>query len=155
METPPLAALALSALLVGCASSPAAPQRQPPPQAMAGPSVRALDLPGAPGAGPPREVRAVAEVTGLKVVTIVLRGGAVLPEHHAKAQVTIVALSGAGVLVAGGERHRLDAKHAVLLAAGVPHSVEPDAGSDLVLLVHHAGGGDEHHHHESPRHPGL
>ncbi|MCC6646495.1 MAG: AraC family ligand binding domain-containing protein [Polyangiaceae bacterium] len=147
-----LCLVAAGSLALGCASKPACPAHHPggaAPAGDAGAQVRALELPGTPGAGQPREPRVVAEAHGLKVATIVLRGGAVLPEHHAKSRVTIVALSGAGTLVVGSARHRLDATHAVLLGPGVPHSVEPDAGTDLVLLVHHLGGGasaPEAHH---------
>jgi hypothetical protein len=53
--------------------------------------------------------------------------------------VTILALQGGGTLIVGEERLRLDATRAVALAPGVGHAVEPDAGQDLVLLIHHLG----------------
>lgn len=81
----------------------------------------------------------------MKLVTIVLRKGTVLPEHRSPVPVTIQALQGAGTVTAGAERFRIDSTHAVVLAPNVPHAVEPDAGTDLVLLVHHLGRGEEAH----------
>ncbi len=57
----------------------------------------------------------------------------------------IMALQGSGTVVAGAERLRLDPTHAVVLAPNVSHAVEPDAETDLLLLVHHLGRGEEHH----------
>jgi len=81
----------------------------------------------------------------LKLASIVLRAGTVLPSHHSEVPVTIMALQGSGTVVCGTERLRLDTTHAVILAPNVPHAVEPDAGTDLVVLVHHLGRGAEHH----------
>lgn len=135
------ATLALSIAAVGCAAS-TPPALVPPPKSTAdvasGPAVRALELPTATGAEP-REVRVLLEQPGLKLAAIALRAGTVLPPHDAPVAVTIVAVSGSGTLVSGAERLRLDPGHAVALAPGVPHAVEPDPGSDLVILVHHLG----------------
>lgn len=68
--------------------------------------------------------------------------------------VTIVALAGSGTVVSQGERLRMDAAHVVVLAAKAPHSVEADAGADLVLLVHHLGTGGEHAHRRPARRAG-
>ena len=108
------------------------------PAVASGPPVQVFEVPVTPGPGPAREAKVAWTGAGLKVATIVLRAGEVLPEHDAPAAVTIVALRGAGTVVASGQRLRLDAGHAVGLAARVPHLVEPDPGTDLVLLVHHA-----------------
>jgi len=81
----------------------------------------------------------------LKLVTIVLRAGTVLPPHHSEVPVTIMALQGAGTVVVGAERLHIDATHAVVLGPGVAHAIEPDAGTDLVLLVHHLGRAEESH----------
>lgn len=144
--------LALTALsLGGCATHSAAQQpaaQHAAPQSAAtlgGPPARAVELPGPPGAGEPREVRVLVDEPALKLATIVLRGGTVLPTHHSEVPVTIVALQGSGVVVAGEERMPLDPTHAIVLAPRVPHAVEPDPGTDLVLLVHHLGRGEEHH----------
>lgn len=127
---------------VGCATPSAAqPPKpaQPPTPALAGAASRAVELPGPPGAGEARTVSVLVDEPALKLVTIVLRSGTVLPIHQTKVPVTIVALQGRGTVVAGAERLRLDPTHAVVLAPDVPHAVEPDPGTDLVLLVHHLG----------------
>lgn len=131
--------------LAGCAAQPPAPHH---PARLGGPAARVVDLPGPPATGEPREVRVIVDEPALKLATIVLRGGTVLPPHDAKVPVTIIALQGSGTLVAGTERLRLDPTHAVVLAPNVQHAVEPDAGTDLVLIVHHLGrsAGDHHHH---------
>jgi quercetin dioxygenase-like cupin family protein len=104
-----------------------------------------IELPTTSGVGAPREVAVLVDEPALKLVSIILRAGTVLGEHQAPIPVTIQALEGAGTVVVGTERLRLDRGHAVVLAAGVAHSVEPDAGSDLILLVHHLGQGEETH----------
>ncbi len=144
--------LATSLALGACASTPHhppahdhGPKGPPPAPAPDTPRAQSVEVPTAAGAGPAREVRTAHEAPGLKVVTITLRQGTALPVHHAEAAVTIQALAGSGVVVAGGARLPLDRGHLVALAPGEPHAVEPDAGADLVLLVHHAGGGGHHH----------
>lgn len=135
--------VALAALSFGgCATQSAAHHH---PATLGGPASRVVELPGAPSAGEPREVRVLVDEPALKLASIVLRAGTVLPTHHSEAPVTIMALHGSGTVVAGAERLRLDPTHAVVLAPSVPHSVEPDTGADLVLLVHHLGRGEEHH----------
>lgn len=131
-----LAALALA----GCAAQSAA--RQPTTPVFGGAQIRSIELPGVPGEGSPREVRVLVDEPSLKVLSIVLRAGTVLPEHVVRAPVTITALEGSGTVLADGERLRLDATHAVSLAPGVPHEVEPDEGTDLVLMVHQAWCGE-------------
>ncbi|MBP9085752.1 MAG: AraC family ligand binding domain-containing protein [Kofleriaceae bacterium] len=122
------------------ATTPAAatvtPDQAPAPAAVVS---RVFELPGKVGAGTPREVKMLVELPELKVATIILRRGTVLPPHNSRRHVTIVALQGAGTVTAGPETFRIDATHAVLLAPGVQHDVTPDANTDLVLLVQHAG----------------
>lgn len=130
------------AALFGCATQSAARHHV---ASIGAPEVRAIGLSRPPGTGQPREVRVLVDEPALKLASIVLRGGTVLPTHHSAVPVTIIALQGSGTVVAGAERLRLDATHAVVLAPGVPHSVEPDTGTDLALLVHHLGRGEEHH----------
>jgi quercetin dioxygenase-like cupin family protein len=128
-------------LVAGCGSSPPASPRTPASRAAAfgGAPVRYLELPATAEPGPAREVTTLVDEPALKLVTIVLRGGTALPEHHAEVPVTIQALHGAGTVAAGGELLRIDPSHAVVLAAKVPHAVTPDSGTDLVLLVAHHG----------------
>lgn len=133
-----LTTFAVALSLGGCAAQSA----QHHTRTLSGPASRVVELPGTPSAGEPREVRVLVDEPALKLATIVLRGGTVLPTHHSKVPVTIVALQGSGAVVAGGVRLRLDPIHAVVLAPNVQHAVEPDTGTDLVLLVHHLGRGE-------------
>jgi quercetin dioxygenase-like cupin family protein len=110
-----------------------------------GPKARAVELPDSAGDGPEREVKVLVDEPALKLATIVLRKGATLPEHHSPVAVTIQVLRGAGTATAGDETFRIDPTHAVVLAPAVPHAVQPDAETDLVLLVHHHGRGQESH----------
>ena len=141
-----LAALA-STSSVACASAPAHHDAPSSPPALDVPSARVIVLPGAVvGPGQPKEARVVFESAPLKLATIILRQGATLSAHDAPVPVTIVALSGAGVVTVGDERLPLDAGHAVFLGPNVSHAVVPEPGTDLVLIVHHLGRGAEHHH---------
>ena len=81
----------------------------------------------------------ISDDPAVKLVTITLRKGTVLPAHSAPVPVTIQALRGAGTIVVGTARHRLDATHAIVLAAGTAHAIEPDAEADMIVLVHHLG----------------
>lgn len=135
-----LAALALG----GCATQSTATAAHQAP-ALGGPSARVVDFPSTVGPGQPREARVLVDEPALKLVTIVLRQGTLLPEHSAPIPVTIQALQGAGTVLVGNERLRIDPTHAVVLAASVSHAVQPDPGADLVLLVHHLGRAAESH----------
>ncbi len=140
--------VAVTLSLGGCAAPPPprAPSASPAPSTSpAGPASRLVELPGAPSDGEPREVRVLVDDPALKLVSITLRGGAALPTHQSEVPVTILALSGSGVVLVGAERLRLDPAHAVVLGANVAHAVTPDPDTSLVLLVHHLGGGAEHH----------
>ena len=128
--------------LGGCATQSAAQHHA---ATLGGPASRVVELPGTPSAGEPREVRVLVDEPALKLASIVLRAGTVLPTHHAEVPVTITALHGLRNAAASGGDRRLDPTHAVVLAPNVPHAVEPDTGTDLVLLVHHLGRGEEHH----------
>lgn len=144
--------LAFVLALAGCGAATASPaashsdvHTHSPAPVIDGAPARVVELPAAAGTGEAREVSVLVDEPALKLVSIILRQGTVLGEHHAPIPVTIQALVGAGTVVVGTERLRLDPAHAVVLAAGVAHSVEPDAGTDLILLVHHLGQGEETH----------
>ncbi len=143
-------------LAAGCASSTPArtathgtPTKQSAPSQPApsidGPSVRVVEFPASASGDQPRDVKILVDESALKLVTIVLRQGTVLPEHHSEVPVTIQALQGAATVDAGGQQLRIDATHAVVLAANVPHAVRPDPGTDVVLLVSHLGRATHHH----------
>ena len=144
-------ALAVAALVVaGCATPASTSTASTTASAptLDGADVRVLEFPGTavdgtvPGDGKPREVRVVIDEPAMKIVTIVLRAGTLLPPHMSAVPVTISALQGSGTVIAGEERLRIDASHAVALRPGVQHAVEPDAGTDIVLLVTHFGRAD-------------
>jgi hypothetical protein len=50
----------------------------------ADPASRVVELPGTPSAGEPREVRVLVDEPALKLASIVLRAGTVLPTHHSR-----------------------------------------------------------------------
>ncbi|MBL9015792.1 MAG: hypothetical protein JNL83_16525, partial [Myxococcales bacterium] len=88
----------------GCATSaPRAPEVRsaahshaaPPPATIGGDPVRSVEVPATAGAGQPREMKVLVDEPALKLVTIVLRGGTLLPEHQTAVPVTIQALHGA------------------------------------------------------------
>jgi quercetin dioxygenase-like cupin family protein len=88
------------------------------------------------------KVRVLVNEPGLKLVSIVLRDGTLLPEHVANVPVTIQAVQGQGFVIAGAERLPIDATHAVVLGPNVAHAVQAEPGTDLVLLVHRSGRAD-------------
>ena len=90
--------------------------------------------------GPDREVSVVLDAPHLKIVSIALRRGTVLPEHVAPVPVIIQAAAGAGTVILGDQRVHLDGTHPVSLAPNVPHAVEPEAGTDVTLVVFHVRG---------------
>ncbi len=104
-----------------------------------GPSVRVVELPVSTSGDQDREVTVLVDEPALELVSIVLRRGTVLPEHHSEVPVTIQVLRGAATVDAAGQQLRIDPSHAIVLAAKVPHAVRPDPGTDVVLLVSHLG----------------
>ncbi|MBL0213407.1 MAG: AraC family ligand binding domain-containing protein [Myxococcales bacterium] len=136
------AIVACVASVASCASSPAVPAAQPTvaPSVTTTP-VSVVLVPVPPGDGDGREVRTLLDVPQLKLASIILRRGTVLPEHAAPMPVTIQAVAGSGTVRIGAKRVRLDAAHMVFLAPNTVHEIEPDPGTDVVLLVHHLRGG--------------
>lgn len=152
LRTNTCGALGLLVLAIGCASPPAPGHDEAAGKPAAGqpaagqpatpePPLRALTLPAANPTGPDRQVHVVLDAPHLKIVSIALRRGTPLPEHTAPVPVVIQADAGSGHAIVGDQRVRLDATHAVTLAPNVPHAVEPDAGTDMTLLVFHLRGG--------------
>lgn len=142
-------------LLAGC-DAPAAPapapdaekkapaavaeRPTPAPASSVEPPFRPLEIP-APSGESDRQVSVILDAPHLKIASIALRRGTPLPEHTAPVPVVIQAASGAGTVLLGEQRVRIDATHFVTLAPNEPHAVEPDAGADLTLLVFHLRGG--------------
>jgi quercetin dioxygenase-like cupin family protein len=127
-----LAALAFA--IPTLAADPAAKPAQPAPP---GPGFHEVAYSVAAGAGDGKEVKMLLDTPHLKLASITLRKGTVLAEHATPMPVTITAISGAGHVVAGGTKLRIEPGKMVALAPNVPHSVAPDAGTDLIVLVHH------------------
>ncbi len=133
--------VAVAALtLGGCATQSAVAHDAP---TLGGPIARTVEFPASAGPGQPREVRVLVDEPALKLAIVVLRQGTVLPDHSAPVPVTIQALQGTGTVTAADKRFRIDPAHAVVLGPNVAHTVEPDAGTDLVLLLHYLGRGEE------------
>jgi quercetin dioxygenase-like cupin family protein len=123
---------------MGCGgAAPSSGATTPVAATFEGPPVTQLEIPSGTDEGRPIEPRVLLDAPHVKIVAIVLRDGTALPEHSSPFPVTIHAVSGAGTAHVGGEARRLDATHFVSLAPGVTHAIEPDAGTDMVLLVHH------------------
>ena len=89
-----------------------------------------------------REVHVLLDEPVLKLLSITLRRGTLLPEHVIPAPVFIQVVRGTGVVVANGERITLTPESAVLLAPHTPHVVEPTGQEDLELLVQQHLGSD-------------
>ena len=107
--------------------------------ASAGPA-RSLDIPAADPAGPDLQTHLLLDSAAVKLMSIRLRAGAILPEHASDLPVLIEAVAGAGAVAIGDRRLPIDASRVVSLAPAVRHAVTADAGSELVLLVHHLRG---------------
>lgn len=122
-------------LLVGCA--PHTTLRREP--MLEGAQVRSVSLDGAADGNERLKVHVLVNEPALKLLRIVLHNGTELPEHVASVPVTIQAIQGQGTVIAGAERLPLDPSHAVVLGPNVKHAVQPQPGTDLVLLVHRSG----------------
>ena len=110
----------------------------------------ALPVPAAAG-GAPKESKELLDTPFVKLASITLRGGTVLADHAAPVAVTIMALSGSGVVKYGAKQEKIGPGAMVLLAPNTVHSVVPDGKGELVVLVHYlkfvaAGAAAEHPH---------
>lgn len=105
-------------------------------------SVKAIVLPESTQAGQPITLHKLVQTPILKVNAIALYQGTSLPTHQAPVPVTIQAIQGSGTitLTPAGEAAQtlpLDPYHMVMLAADVPHAITPNAGVDMIVLVHY------------------
>lgn len=99
--------------------------------------VQSVALPEKAGAGPDKEAAPVLDAPFVKLAVLTLRKGTVLPSHDAPVPVTIMALSGSGIVKMGDKSLPLDPGHMVVLPPKVAHEVVPTAGTDLIVLVHY------------------
>ena len=112
-----------------------------------------LQLPKSIGTGDAKEVSVLLDDEHLKLATITLRGGTVLPTHSTPVPATIQVLDGGGVIHVGSRAVPVSKGSLVVLAAGEDHDVVPAEGSDMLLLVHYLrGAGEGHSKPESDHH---
>lgn len=114
----------------------------------------ALPVPVAAGAA--KESKELLDTPFVKLSSITLRGGTVLPDHAAPVAVTIQALTGSGIVKYGDKQEKIGAGAMVLLAPNTVHSVVPDGKADLVVLVHYlkmAGAAAHADHHAKESQP--
>jgi quercetin dioxygenase-like cupin family protein len=128
-----LSLLPTSLLMSHVMASPLSAQRGNP-QA---PGYHLVSAPTTAGSGEPRETRVLLETAHLKLASITLRNGAVLEEHSAPMPVTIQVLSGRGTIELAGKTESVAVGAVLALSPGMKHLVRPDAGTDMILLVHH------------------
>lgn len=96
-----------------------------------------VELPVTIGDGDDREVSVLLDQNHLKLATIILRRGTVLPTHSAPVPATIQVVLGAGVIHVAGEPVEVSKGSIIVLAAGEQHDVVPEPESDMLLLVHY------------------
>ena len=71
----------------------------------------------------------------LRLLLFVFEPGGHLPEHRAPGHVVIHCLRGDLTVQAGSEHHRLGPGEAVVIDPEVPHAVEAQAASEMLLTV--------------------
>jgi quercetin dioxygenase-like cupin family protein len=97
--------------------------------------VQIVTTPDPMSPGPDREVKALAETEGLKLVAITLRRGTELPDHVAPGPITIQVTAGRVTLLAGGEVHDLAPGQVAMVAAGVHHTLRPIGDEPALVLL--------------------
>lgn len=134
-----IAALLTAGAFAACspANGQANGQRSGPGNGTPAVGVHVVPLPASVSGDQGKQVTVLLETPRLKIATISLRGGTVLPPHSAPTPITIQTLSGSGTLRANDEDHALNPGVLYALAPDQSHSVVPDGDSDIVLLIHH------------------
>ncbi|MEE9359678.1 MAG: DUF2202 domain-containing protein [Hyphomicrobium sp.] len=84
-----------------------------------------------------KQVTLLLETPRLKIATITLRDGTVLPSHATPMPVTIQSLAGTGIVQARGKDYALSPGVLISLAPNEDHAVIPSSSADLIVLVHH------------------
>lgn len=114
-----------------------------------------MQLPEKAGDGEAKEVKVLMDEPHLKLATIALRRGTVLPPHSAPVPATIQVLQGSGIIHVTGEAVTVTHGSIVVLAAGQEHDVVPEEGGDMLLLVHYLRGAVDREaagHHDAHAH---
>jgi quercetin dioxygenase-like cupin family protein len=134
--------ITVAILLLGSAGSTVANAKDVETSAMSSES-QIMELPGSAGSGPGKEVDVLLDASYLKLATIALRQGTVLPPHSAPVPATILVLEGEGVSKIGGKVVPVSKGTLISLAAGEEHDVVPKPDSDMLLLVHYLRGAQD------------
>ena len=87
---------------------------------------------GAPGG---HSARTLAKLPDLRVVLLVLREGARIPEHRADADLALQVLRGRVQLDVAGQRVALEPGALLTLARGLPHDVAALEDAELLLTL--------------------
>lgn len=91
---------------------------------------------GDPGSQPAhRRTHALLKAESLELVQLVLPAGAVLPEHAAPGEITLLGLQGCLIVRLRDRDLRLEAGDLVHLAPGEPHAVHAQADSRALLTL--------------------
>ena len=123
--------LAAALLLVGAAVFTSTSLRAETTSEDSSPN-QVFELPQSAGTGDGKEVSVVIDNSYLKLVTLALRDGTVLPPHAAPVPTTIQVLEGEGVMHFGGEVVSVSKGTLISLAGGEEHSVVPEPGRDML-----------------------
>lgn len=99
-----------------------------------------VELPNSARSVAGKEVTVLLDESYLKLATIALRQGTLLPAHSAPVPTTVQVLEGKGVVHVGGQPVPVSKGTIVSLAAEEEHDVVPEPGSDMLLLVHYLRG---------------
>ena len=130
----PLVGLAIVGLAIAGSSSANASDGPAAGEASAN---HVFELPQRAGSGEGKQVSVLLDARHLKLATVVLRNGSVLPSHRARVPATILVLEGEGVIHLGKEAVPVSRGTLVALAANQEHDVVPKPGSEMILLVHY------------------
>lgn len=83
----------------------------------------------------------IAQREGLKVVRLVVKAGASVPEHHANVDVIATVVRGKGRFFVEGTPRAIAAGDVIDMAPAVPHAIEADEELELVVVHARLGGG--------------
>lgn len=100
-------------------------------------TTQTIEVPQSAGSGPGKEVTVLLDQEHLKIATISLRQGTVLPPHSAPVPATILVLEGRGITNLAGKAVPVTEGTLISMAAGEDHDVVPESGTDMLLLVHY------------------
>lgn len=83
----------------------------------------------------------IAQREGLKVVRLVIKAGASVPEHHANVDVIATVVRGKGRFFVEGQPRVIAPGDVVDMAPLAPHSIEADEELELIVVHARLGGG--------------